>query len=385
MSLATLGLLCLASLPQDPALPVQSQAPWADVFNRLKFYGDFRLRLEESFKLDDKKDRDRQRLRLRFGVNYQVTDELLLGTRIVTGDKDDPKSTHVTFGRGFDDIEMNLDRAFLTYRPAWWENSYATAGKFNNPLYRNPVFGELVWDTDVQPEGAVTGHSIQDVAGFEELGLTLAAYRVLEQGDADDANMVVGELKARFPLGAQGNATLASSYTYYGETTPDGSSALLDNNAGNAVADTTGDGAPDEFVSDFGIWHTVLGTRYSGWKTPVTFAGEYIKNTRADIDADEGWALGLSLGSAAKKGDWRTYYQWQVIEQDAVFSAFAQDDFLFSTNHRSHLFGVNYQLTDKIGLHLWGLVSARDKTFNTPTTDSDSEQWRVRLDLNVKL
>ena len=117
----------------------------------------------------------------------------------------------------------------------------------------------------------------------------------------------------------------------------------------------------------------------------MTFAGEYIKNTRADIDADEGWALGLSLGSAAKKGDWRTYYQWQVIEQDAVFSAFAQDDFLFSTNHRSHLFGVNYQLTDKIGLHLWGLVSARDKTFNTPTTDSDSDQWRVRLDLNVKL
>jgi len=385
MSLATLGLLCLTSVPQDSAPPVQSQPPWVDVFDRLKLYGDFRLRAEQDFKLDDRKDRDLQRLRLRFGVNYQLTDDVLLGTRLVTGNKDDPNSTHVTLGDGFDDIEINLDRAFLTYRPEWWENSYVTAGKFNNPLYRNPVYAELVWDADIQPEGAAAGRSIHDVAGFEELGVTLAAYSLLEQGDADDANMLVGELKARFPLGEQGNATLSSSYTYYGDTTPDGASALLNENAGNAVIDTNGDGTPDEFVSDFGIWHTILGTQYSGWKTPVTFATEYIKNTRAEIDADSGWAAGLSLGGNAKQGDWRAYYQWQVIEQDAVFSAFAQDDFLFSTNHKSHLFGVNYQLTDKIGLHLWGLVSARDETGTTATSDSDSNQWRVRLDLNVKL
>ena len=49
------------------------------------------------------------------------------------------------------------------------------------------------------------------------------------------------------------------------------------------------------------------------------------------------------------------------------------------------MLGVNYQLTDWIGLQLWGLVSARDHTFDTSTTDSDSEQWRLRLDLNVKL
>ena len=78
------------------------------------------------------------------------------------------------------------------------------------------------------------------------------------------------------------------------------------------------------------------------------------------------------------------YYQWQAVEQDAVFSAFAQDDFLFATNHRSHLVGANYQARENVGVHLWGLFSARDRTFPGRTTDSDDEQWRVRLDVNVK-
>ncbi|MBI2821573.1 MAG: putative porin, partial [Acidobacteria bacterium] len=107
-------------------------------------------------------------------------------------------------------------------------------------------------------------------------------------------------------------------------------------------------------------------------------------NLRARIPQDEGWAVGVALGKAQNRGDWRFYYQWQVIEQDAVFSPFSQDDFLFQTNHRSHLLGINNQLTEKVGLHLLGLGSARDKTSPGPTTDSDQIQWRVRLQVNVR-
>lgn len=385
MSLAAVGLLCLAAAPQETAPVPENLQAFVEVLDRLKFYGDFRLRAENDFNLDDRPSRDRRRLRLRFGVNYEMSDEVLFGTRLVTGDKDDPNSTHVTLGGGFDDIEINLDRAFLTYRPLWLEDSYATAGKFANPLYRNPVYAELAWDLDIQPEGAIVGHTEYDVVGLKELGFTAGAWDLQERRDGSDANMLVGELKGGFGLGGAATGTLATSYTYYGDTTPSDSTDLVRENAGNAVVDTTGDGFPDEFVSDFGLWHTVLGVNYSGANAPLAFGAEYIKNTRANIDKDQGWAFGAAWGSAAKKGDWRAYYQWQVIEQDAVFSSFAQDDFLFGTNHRSHLAGVNYQLTDDIGLHLWALISARDETFNTPTTDSDDNQWRVRLDLNVKL
>ena len=116
----------------------------------------------------------------------------------------------------------------------------------------------------------------------------------------------------------------------------------------------------------------------------MTLSAEYILNTEARTSDDQGWAAGIAFGTTRSKGDWRFYYQYQVVEQDAVFSAFAQDDFLFATNHRSQLLGVNYQIMDKIGLHVWGLVSQRDKTFPASTTDSDKDQWRVRADLNIR-
>ncbi len=45
---------------------------------------------------------------------------------------------------------------------------------------------------------------------------------------------------------------------------------------------------------------------------------------------------------------------------------------------------MNNQLTDKIGLHFWGLVSARDTTSPGQTAASDENQWRLRLDLNIR-
>ncbi|MAB81140.1 MAG: hypothetical protein CMJ89_17475 [Planctomycetes bacterium] len=384
MSLIVAGALCLVVVPQE-TISAQPVPEWARALERLKFYGDFRLRYERDFELDDQPDRDRTRIRGRIGLNYQVSDQLLVGARLVTGDRNDPNSSHATLGGGFDDLEINLDQAFVTYRPDWSADSYITAGKFQNPFYHNPVYAELTWDNDVQPEGAVTGHSEYDLAGLEELGFTVGYYDLVDERDTSDVNMVVGELKGSFEAGPQSIATLATSYIYYSDPTPGTSDLLLERNRGNAVVDTTGNGMPDQFASDFGIWHTVLGVTYSGLGAPIAFGAEYIKNTRAEVDDDSGYAVGAAWGSAARQDDWRVYYQWQVVEQDAVFSPISQDDFILTTNHRSHLFGVNYQFTDKIGLHLWALVSARDQAFNTPTTDSDNNQWRVRLDLNVKL
>ena len=67
--------------------------------------------------------------------------------------------------------------------------------------------------------------------------------------------------------------------------------------------------------------------------------GEYILNLLAEGEDQQGWAIGISLGKYKKQGGWKLYYQWQVVEEDAVFSAYAQDDFLFQTNHESHVFG----------------------------------------------
>lgn len=362
----------------------KEEAPFARVLEKLAIFGDLRLRQEASFHLDDQDDRHRSRVRARLGASYPVTDEVLVGGRMVTGDRGDPNSPHVTLGSGFDGFEISLDRAFATYRPGWLEGVALTAGKFSHGFTANPVYGELVWDADVQPEGAEVSYDVRGDGWFQAGGVRVAEYVLLEQGNAKDATATAGQVTLRVNCCDPWFATAAFGYYYYTDTTPDGSRAILADNAGNATRDLDTDGLADQFVSDFGILHPLLAVEYRGFAVPVQVAAEYMHNHRARGDRDSGWAAGVAVGGAARQGDWRSYYQYQLIEQDAVFSPFAQDDFLFATNHRSHVVGAGYQLTDKVGLHLWGLISQLEHRLMGPTTDSDRHQWRIRLDLNIK-
>lgn len=355
-------------------------ANWEDLFSRLKLYGDFRLRHESDFR-NDQPDRHRERLRLRMGVNYQLSDEVLLGMRVVTGDPEDPNSPHVTLGDGFDKFELNFDRAFLTYRPAALEGSWFTAGKFSHPFYQNPVYGELVWDADIQPEGVALGKRISGSGSWKGLDVTLGGYSVVEQARDSDAFEWVSQVSSDVPMPEGMSSRLAVGYYLLSDATPDDATTLLGENGGNATVDQDGDGAPDDFLSQFGVLDAIGTVTFQREDSPLVLAGEFILNTRADQDQDQGWAIGFSYGSSARKGDWRLDYQWQVVEQDAVFSPFSQDDFLFATNHKSHLLGGTYQLTEHVGIHLWTLVSSLDD----PGGASDDEEWRLRLDLDAKL
>ena len=364
--------------------PFAEPRSWEPIFDRLTLVGDLRLRSESDFNRDDRRDRHRQRIRLRFGADYRASDEITLGARLVTGDPDDPNSPHVTLGNAFDSFEVSLDRAFVSYRPQWAGGASFTAGKFNHPFARNPVYGELVWDADVQPEGAILGWSMRLGQPFEDLTLTAGAYPLLEQNNGSDAFASVYEARSRVRFGEDTAAGASVAFYHYTELTPNDVTTLLAENAGNATVDRDGDTTADAYASNFGILHPTVNFTYEGWQYPLSVAAEYVLNTRAMIEKDRGWALGVAYGSTQKQGDWRAYYQWQVIEQDALFAGFAQDDFLFSTNHRSHILGVDYQLLDDAGLHVWALASAPDQTFAGPTTDSDDLQWRFRIDLNVK-
>ncbi|MAF64591.1 MAG: hypothetical protein CMJ84_02875 [Planctomycetes bacterium] len=354
-----------------------ARASWEGVRDRLTFFGDLRLRHESSFELADAPDRHRQRMRWRIGANYELGESLLAGARIASGSVDDPNSPHTTFGDALDGVELGLDRAFVTWRPERVEDAWVTAGKFGHDFYANPVYSELVWDGDVQPEGLLAGLRRTDVGPLRDLTLRAGKYLLLEQGAGSDASVVVAQLACGFDFGADWAGTAALGYYGYDDVTPDGGTGLLDDNSGNATVDE--DGEAVDFESGFAVWNPILGlTRTSGGR-PLSVAAEWMHNARAENEADSGWALGAAWGQAREKGDVRLYYQWQVLERDAIFSPFAQDDFLFATNHRSHAIGMNYQLADGIGLHLWALVSAPEEAGG-----DDEERWRVRLDLNIK-
>lgn len=358
------------------------------VFSHLKIFGDFRFRTETDINRDGQPDRFRPRVRFRLGMDWALTDELTLNTRLVTGDPTDAQSPHQSLGTTFDKWDSNWDRVNLAYKPKWADGLTLWLGKFNSPFTINPVYGELVWDQDVGAEGIAAKYTVKgsECSFLEKVDFSVMGLDFLESNLGDDTFALAAQVAATFKLSKCFSATAGLSYWLWGDPVPDGNRAVLNGeNSGNQTIDVTGDGVADIFESDFSILNPMVSTtwtRCEAW--PVTFATEYILNTEANNDRDQGWAIGASVGRTSKKGDWKFYYQWQVVEQDAVFTPVAGDDFPLQTNFRGHVGGIYYLLTDDINLHLWTLIAARDHLGSTPTTDSDEDQWRFRLDLNIR-
>lgn len=354
--------------------PPAPPSAWERALARLTLYGDFRLRAEADLRGDDTPDRERFRQRTRLGVNYEFRDDLLFGVRVVTGDPDDPNSSATTFSDGFDDIELSLDRAFLQWRPRGAPGLTLTGGKFTQGWRVDPIYGELVWDADIQPEGARLDWSWSGEGRVRRVDVHLGQYVASEHSQATDAYNTQVQVDARLALSPQWS--LDAALGYYAVTNPD---ALFDRNRGNATRDASGGGMPDAYASEFSILNPILTLERPVRGLPLHLSLQSFSNLRAASGRDTGYSVGAALGRMREKGDWRGYLQWMRIEQDAVFSPFAQDDFLEATNFSGAVMGARYQVADGVGLHLWTLVT---DPLTGPTPEDPS--WRLRLDLDMR-
>jgi hypothetical protein len=313
-------------------------------------------------------NRNRERMRLRLGATVDIGEGLLAGFRLRSGDPRDAQSPYHDFGRSdgrwmLGSADVNIDLAYLSYKPKFLEGSFLTGGKFKHPFARTPVYGELVWDADVNPEGLAAGYTTtlnEDL----QLSLVLGEYQLIGDDAGPTGNhtndtfsVFVTQATADIRLSDTSKLMAALGWYNYSDPEPDGTTLAVAQNAGNMLQGTGLPAPLDfEYVSDFSILNPVLAltTEFAGM--PLKFSGEYILNTQARgaaDDRDTGYALGVWLG----RSGWSGFYQWQVIEQDAVFSPFAQDDFQQSTNFRGHVLGLNYKLTDHLGARAWGLIS----------------------------
>ena len=208
----------------------------------LRFSGDLRFRQEGTFDVEDISDRYRARMRLRLAATYAIEDQLEVGGRVTSGDPDDPRSPHVTLGDGFDSFDISVDRAFGRWTPS--DRIGVTFGKFGNPMRMNPVYGELVWDADVQPEGIAMSTEVGDI------GLTFGQYSLQEFATRDDSWITFLEARASTQLtdGVQGH--LSAAYTSVSQ--PDGT---LEDNRGNAESG-------DAYASDFGVLDVIADVRF---------------------------------------------------------------------------------------------------------------------------
>lgn len=132
----------------------------------LEIYGDARMRYEYrggqvpsnvTPNPRDWQERDRERYRLRIGLRGTLMDDWFFGVRLETSTN--PRSTNVTLG---DDTSsslgnapfaknsdgINVGQAYIGYRG--FPDTTLTAGRMPNPL----ITTLMVWDADINPEGA---------------------------------------------------------------------------------------------------------------------------------------------------------------------------------------------------------------------------------------
>lgn len=105
------------------------------------------------------KDRERLRLRVRFGAQMDLEDGFTFGLRIATGETNSPTSTNQSLGAAngaqggdFSKYAIWLDRAFVRYQISGRHNANleVNLGRTENPFFAP---SELVWDDDIGFDG----------------------------------------------------------------------------------------------------------------------------------------------------------------------------------------------------------------------------------------
>lgn len=170
---------------------------WAQ---RIRFYGDVRLRHDSSFfptgnypytvnynaintgspynVLSDgtygnpyfwptfnvDQDRHRERLRARLGMEADLFDGFYAGLRIATGESNAPVSFNQTLGGSggnFSKYNIWLDRAFVRYSP--WSDIALSGGRFDNPFFAST---DLVFHRDLGFDGVAAQVQHEISPGF---------------------------------------------------------------------------------------------------------------------------------------------------------------------------------------------------------------------------
>ena len=330
---ANAGAAAPAAAPSVPAVAAAAPAATqtlAAAGPNIRFAGDLRYR-HESINEDAVAERQRQRIRARFGVTADIADRVRVGLQLATGN-DDPVSANQTLDTGFNRKSFGVDRAFFSW--AATEQLTFTGGKMANPFFR-PGNHHLIYDSDLNPEGLALRY------GRGDWFANYAGLWVEERSAANDSILLGGQFGYRHSLDNGMRFTAGASYYDYLET--QGQTPFWDgDDAGNRVTPT------GQYLNDFNLTEVFAELGLTAGERPITLFADYVVNTEAS-DQDTGFAVGASFGQVAKRGDWRFGYAYQDLEADAVIGTFTDSDFAGGgTDGKGHVVELNYGFRDRL-------------------------------------
>ena len=296
----------------------------------VRFSGDLRYR-HESIDEADVDERNRHRIRARFGVAADVGDDVRVGLTLATGG-DDPVSANQTLDGGFDRKSIGVDRAFFSWQAT--PQVSVIGGKMANPFFR-PGSHHLIYDGDLNPEGLALrfagGNWFANYAGLW----------VEERAAADDSLLLGGQFGYRRSLDNGMRLTAGAGYYDYLQT--EGQTPFYDGSPNGNRVDVAGN-----YLNDFNEAQVFAELSLKPGERAVTVFADYVTNTEAD-EANRGFAVGASLGEVSRPGTWRLAYAYQDLEADAVIATFTDSDWAGGgTDGKGHVVEFNYGLRDRL-------------------------------------
>jgi len=354
---------------------------------RYRFFGDIRLRLEQdwdSLKGDGsmRDDRLRARVRLRGGVDYQISDRWSALVQVRTGPHLSQQSPHVTIidfdGGPTGPAEFNFDHWFVNYESggfsAWFGRNELSAWHQDDMF----VFDNVTF--------AGAGASYRHDLGSGALSWNFN-YVALPVGMRDFSGTGAFAQVAYERNQQNSGFTVAGGLfdTNADPDNPNGEILLTENN-----------------TRDYRIFDLQLQYRSRALDTPFEIHFDYSRNmenydgapvgsfSEFHKDDVDGYVFGVEAGNEGGAGDWRFGYYYAYLEALTVHSSYIQDDWVRwgnsnqvrATNLQGNEFRVLYTIRSNMNIFArLFLVDAVDLLERGDTTKETGN--RFRIDWNV--
>ena len=161
--------------------------------DRFNLEGDFRYR-HGTINAEGLSTRNRQRIRARVGLDARISDAFDVGIMVASG-SDDPISTNQTLDGAFSTKDFRLDLAYFDWHPVTVPGFHLSAGKIKNPFF-SPGKTELIWDSDLRPEGGAIKYSTK--LSSLELFANLGGFWAEERSTAADTGLFGAQAGAKY-------------------------------------------------------------------------------------------------------------------------------------------------------------------------------------------
>jgi Putative porin len=353
-----------------------------DILGRVRFTGDVRVRGESSFQ-DGVADRNRGRIRVRFGVDGKLGEDFVGGLSLATGSLGDPTTTNESFTNFFDRKTIGLDRGYITYNPVAHRWLSLTGGKFAYAWNRTQVTG----DPDINPEGFNEKFSWDlNTPVVKNLAVDFMQLLFNESSTGTDSYALGGQVSGKLQFGRlittpsfmaikwnnPDSILQASAFAVQATTTTGGLQvpgegpgcgkgsglpavppcAFSANGMTNATY--TDPGGKPHFYSQFLYADFILNNqiRTGSERLPINLLLEFENNLDAKDHPlaatgngvvltglgkqSHTYLADISLGQTRNKNDIQVGYAWLREEQDAAISSFAESDQRAPTNILQH-------------------------------------------------